>query len=307
MYNRSWIALIFALACIQCIQMKAQETIPLYQGSIPNSIDVPDEEEREERNGIVIVRKITRPTLTIFPAPAETANGTAVIIFPGGGYWINAISHEGEDVARRLNENGITAFVVKYRIPNDAAMKNRKTGPLQDAQQAIAWVRANASKWKVDPARIGIMGFSAGGHLASTAGTHFDRPVVPQKVSVRPDFMILVYPVISFRPEFGHLGSRDQLIGKEPDPKDVQYFSNELHVTKQTPPTFLVHAVDDQTVPVENTTEFFSHLRKQGVAAEMHVYQKGGHGFGMNNPLSESDWVSLCLNWLAANGLRKKS
>src|SRR5690606_33234051 len=304
MNHRSLIAIIFALAVTE---MEAQETVPLYQGPIPNSKDVPDEETREQRNGIVIVGKITRPTVTIFPAPAETANGTAVIIFPGGGYWINAISHEGEDVARKFNEHGITAFVVKYRIPNDAAMKERKTGPLQDAQQAIAWVRTNASRWKVKPDRIGIMGFSAGGHLASTAGTHFVRPVVPQKVSVRPDFMILIYPVISFQPEFGHLGSRDQLIGKNPDPKDVHYFSNELQVTKQTPPTFLVHAADDQTVPVENTTRFFTHLRKQGVATEMHVYQKGGHGFGMNNPLSESDWVSLCLNWLAANGLRKKS
>ncbi len=299
MYHRSWIALIFALAFTQ---MKAQETVPLYQGPIPNSIDVPDEETREERNGIVIVGKITRPTVTIFPAPAETANGTAVIIFPGGGYWINAISHEGEDVARKFNEHGITAFVVKYRIPNDATMKERKTGPLQDAQQAIAWVRTNASRWKVKPDRIGIMGFSAGGHLASTAGTHFVRPVVPQKVSVRPDFMILIYPVISFQPEFGHLGSRDQLIGKNPDPKDVHYFSNELQVTKQTPPTFLVHAADDQTVPVENTTRFFTQLRKYEVPAEMHIYQKGGHGFGMNNRLSDDDWMSVCVNWLAANG-----
>ncbi len=303
MCNRNWMILVIVLASMQ---MKAQETIPLYQGPIPNSIEVPDEEQREERNGIVIVSKITRPTLTIFPALPETANGSAVIIFPGGGYWINAVSHEGLDVARRLNEHGITAFVVKYRIPNDQAMKDRKHGPLQDAQQAIAWVRANAATWNVDPARIGIMGFSAGGHLASSAGTHFDRPVVPQTVSVRPDFMILIYPVISFQPEVGHMGSRDQLIGKNPDPKDVVYFSNEQQVTKQTPPTFLVHAADDETVRVENTTRFFSQLRKHGVPAEMHIYQKGGHGFGMNNRLSTDDWMSICLNWLAANGWTRK-
>jgi acetyl esterase/lipase len=282
------------------MQSLAQQESPLYQGPIPNSSVVDNVELNEERDGRMFISKISVPTLTVFLPPPEKSNGLAAIIFPGGGYWINAISHEGWDVARKLNEWGITAFVLKYRIPGDH-MTERKWGPLQDAQHAIASVRRNADRYKIDPNRIGIMGFSAGGHLASTAGTHFNSAVVPQEVSVRPDFMILVYPVISFDPEIGHMGSRDQLIGSNASEEDVKLFSNELQVTAQTPPAFLVHAADDGTVKVDNSLRFFDALNRHKVPAELHVYQQGGHGFGMNNKFTSEQWIESCRNWMQAN------
>lgn len=294
--------LISSISLFISLQMNAQEVIPLYDGDIPNSKPVRDDEKTENRGGITIVSGITTPTLSVFLPSRETTNGAAVIICPGGGYWVNAISHEGFDVARKLNEFGITAFVLKYRIPSDASMTSRETGPLQDAQQAIALVRKKAKQWNIAPDRIGIMGFSAGGHLASTAGTHFEKPVLKQTVSVRPDFMILIYPVISFQPEIGHMGSRDQLIGKNARNTEIDRYSNELQVTEKTPPAFLVHAADDDVVPVENTTTFFSRLKKFNVSAEMHVYQKGGHGFGMNNKTTDSHWMDACRAWLISNG-----
>ena len=288
------------------MQMFAQQEAPLYEGPIPNSTSVENAETAEERNGVMIVSKISVPTLTAFLPPPEKANGLAVIICPGGGYWVNAISHEGWDVARKFNEWGVTAFVLKYRIPGDH-MTERKWGPLQDAQQAIATVRQNADKYGIDPNRIGIMGFSAGGHLASTAGTHFNTTVTKQPVSVRPDFMILVYPVISFDPEIGHTGSRDQLIGANPSVEDTKLFSNDLHVTENTPPAFLVHAADDGAVKAENSIRFFQALNKNGIPVELHIYQQGGHGFGMNNESTSEQWIESCKNWLeAGNWLKPK-
>jgi acetyl esterase/lipase len=282
------------------MQTLAQQESPLYQGPIPNSTPVKNEEVAEERNGVMIVSKISVPTLTAFLPSPEKSNGLAVVICPGGGYWVNAISHEGWDVARKLNEWGIAAFVLKYRIPDDH-MAERKWGPLQDAQQAIATVRANAGKYNIDPDRIGIMGFSAGGHLASTAGTHFTTPVVPQAVGVRPDFMILVYPVISFQPEIAHMGSREQLVGKDASKEDVDLFSNELQITDQTPPAFLIHAADDDAVKVANSIRFFEALNQHKIPVELHVYQQGGHGFGMNNRFTNEQWIESCRNWLEAN------
>jgi acetyl esterase/lipase len=282
----------------------AQQTIPLYPGSIPNSKSTPDEEYSEQKDGISIVYKISRPTLSIFLAPKKKANGTAVIIVPGGGYWVNASSHEGTDVARKFNEMGVTAFVLKYRIPNDATMENREIGPLQDAQQALKVVRERAAEWHVDTARIGIMGFSAGGHLAACAGTHFAAPVIPDAggTNLRPDFMILIYPVISFQDSVGHIGSRDQLLGKTPSSEKKNYYSNELQVTAQTPPTFLVHAGDDTVVIPENSIRFYQSLLRNQVPAEMHLYPKGGHGFGMNNPTTGDRWMDRCQNWMRAGG-----
>lgn len=281
----------------------AQQTIPLYPGKIPNSKPTPDE-EKKAFDGITRVSNISRPTLSIYPAPAGKGNGTAIIVFPGGGYWINAIEHEGTDIAKKLNEMGITAFVLKYRIPNDATMENREIGPLQDAQQAIKTVRQRAAEWKVNPSRIGIMGFSAGGHLASTAGTHFKNIVIPEagNVSVRPDFMVLVYPVISFQDSIGHTGSRDQLIGKQPSPEKIALYSNELQVTKETPPTFLLHASDDDVVNARNSTVFYDALLKNNVPAELHIYQRGGHGFGLNNKTTSDQWIERLFNWMKGNG-----
>jgi acetyl esterase/lipase len=284
------------------------QTIDLYPGEIPNSKPSTNEETTEQSDGIPIVSNITKPTLTIFLAPRETANGTAVIIFPGGGYWVNAIGHEGMDVAKQFNAMGVTAFVVKYRIPNDVTMEKKEIGPLQDAQQAIKMVRHGATAWNLNPNKIGIMGFSAGGHLASTAGTHFNKSFIPdnEKVNLRPNFMILIYPVISFQDSIAHLGSRDQLIGKHPSKDQINYFSNELQITKDTPPTFLVHASDDDAVKVENSLVFYQHLVKNKVPAELHIYEKGRHGFGLINKTTPELWMDRCKNWMTANGWMKK-
>lgn len=281
------------------LPIMAQETFPLYDGAIPGAIPGADE-ETVDANGHV--SKITKPTISVFKSANAKPNGAAVIIFPGGGYWINAIQHEGFDVAKRFNEAGITAFVVKYRIPNDKTMSNRETGPLQDAQQAIHVIRSRAKEWNINPNRIGIMGFSAGGHLASTAGTHFNTVINPvlKNPNVRPDFMILVYPVISFVEGVGHMGSREQLIGKSPTKEKVNLYSNELQVTKQTPPTFLIHASDDDAVLSENSIRFYQSLLKNKVPAELHIYERGGHGFGMNNPTTRDEWMERCLNWITS-------
>jgi acetyl esterase/lipase len=294
-------AALLILSIIFSSGVMAQETFPLYDGAIPGARNGADEETVDATGHVA---KISKPTISVFKSANAKPNGAAVIIFPGGGYWINAIQHEGFDVAKRFNDAGVTAFVVKYRIPNDKTMSNRETGPLQDAQQAMYVIRKRAMEWNVNPNQIGIMGFSAGGHLASTAGTHFTTAVNPalKNSNLRPDFMILVYPVISFLDSVGHLGSRDQLIGKSPSKEKISLYSNEMQVTKQTPPTFLIHASDDESVLSENSILFYQSLIKNNVPAELHIYQKGGHGFGMKNPTTQDAWMDRCLNWMKANG-----
>jgi acetyl esterase/lipase len=289
-------------------QLKSQEILPLYKGEIPGNKKVADKESSVTEDGILRISNISVPTLQVFlPDPAK-ATGAAIVICPGGGYWINAYGHEGVDVAKRLNEAGIAAFVLKYRIPDDAVNLNKATAPLQDAQQAIKLVRDNATKWKIDGKRVGILGFSAGGHLASTAGTHFEKSYIENasNTSLRPDFLVLVYPVISFDKSIGHLGSRDKLLGNNPDDSLVKLFSNELQVTDKTPPTFLVHATDDGGVSVLNSVRFYEALLQHKVPAEMHIYQNGGHGFGLNNKTTTDSWIERCLNWLQASGWLNK-
>lgn len=283
---------------------KSQTVIPLYPDSIPNSRPGPDEEKSEIRNGVLIISKISRPALTLFLPPKGKANGTAVIICPGGGYWVEAAGHEGADVARKFNEWGIAVLLLKYRIPDDQTMVNKEIGPLQDAQQAIKTTREHAGEWNIHPSRIGIMGFSAGGHLASTAGTHFEQAVISNSrhTSLRPDFMLLIYPVISFQDGVGHNGSRDQLIGKNPSQDKKDLYSNELQVTDRTPPAFLVQASDDDVVKPDNSILFYQALLKHKVPAEMHLYQISGHGFGMHLKNSREEWMDRCRNWLAWNG-----
>lgn len=273
----------------------------LYSGDIPNSKSTSEKETVEVRNGITLIGKIVTPTLTVYQ-PTKS-NGTAVIICPGGGYWINASVHEGSDVAKKLSEWGVTAFVLKYRIPNDATMQNKEIGPLQDAQQAIKIVRERAKEFGVNPNQIGVMGFSAGGHLASTAATHYQKAVLTntENTNLRPDFTILIYPVISFQNSFGHIGSRDQLIGKNPSQQKIDEYSNELQVNAKTPPAFLVHASDDDGVSPENSVMYYQQLIKNKVPAELHLYQKGGHGFGMNNPTTKDEWMERLKNWMKAN------
>lgn len=285
----------------------AQREMPLYgTGPIPNSRPAANA-EKVDSSGHPIrysYSKVSHPTLTVWLPPAGKRTGTAVIVCPGGGYTHLAMTHEGSEVAAWLNGLGIAAFVLKYRLPSDVTMADKTIGPLQDAQRAVQLVRQRAGEWGVIPEKVGILGFSAGGHLASTAGTHFMKPVIsnPGGISLRPDFMVLLYPVISFDDSIGHRGSRDNLIGKQPPAALVKEYSNELQVTDQTPPAFLVHAEDDNTVPVVNSLYFYEALLRHHVPAELHVYPQGGHGFGMYNATTRDQWPDRLRNWLAAGG-----
>jgi acetyl esterase/lipase len=245
-----------------------------------------------------------RPFMDVYPAGKE-ANGCAVVVFPGGGYGGLALDHEGIQVARWLNKLGVSAFVLHYR---HKGVGYENPAPLSDAQRAIRWVRHQAKELAVDPKRIGILGFSAGGHLASSLGTHFQAPAYEagdeiDKTTCRPDFMVLVYPVITLEPPFAHMGSRDNLLGKEASEEMVKSFCNHLRVTKETPPTFLIHANDDKGVPPENSIFFYEALRKAEVPAEMHIFLKGGHGFGMRKSVGPAEeWISLCEKWMTQSG-----
>jgi acetyl esterase/lipase len=278
----------------------SQTVISLYNGPIPNSLDVPNEEIAEIRdNGIQIISKVSQPTLSVYLPPKEIATGKAVIICPGGGYGVLAFSHEGTDVAEEFNRKGTAAFVLKYRLPNDASMPDKSIGPLQDAQRAIQLVREKADAWNINTNEIGIMGFSAGGHLASTAGTHFHSATIenPQNINLGPDFMILVYPVISFDPEVGHMGSVKNLLGEAPSKEMIELYSNDKQVGKDTPPTYLVHAKDDP-VKIENSYLFIKALEKYGVPYATTFYEQGGHGYGMVNPTSEVKWMDEVEKWI---------
>src|SRR5450432_3287104 len=302
MIINTWVhCLICLIAPLFFFQIKAQTIIPLYDHAVPNSKMVANQEyARIEPGNILIVSKVSIPSLTIFLAPKEKATGAAVIICPGGGYTNLAMGYEGTEVAQRFNESGISAFVLKYRIPDDSTMINKEIGPLQDAQRALLVVRSKAREWGIDPKRIDIMGFSAGGHLAATAGTHFKKDYIanPEQVSLRPDFMILIYPVISFTAPIAHTGSAHNLLGAHPSKGKIKEYSNEKQVTNQTPPAFLVHAKDDDVVPFANSTEFADALKKHHVPVELYLYDRGGHGFGMHNKTSSQPWMNLCIEWL---------
>jgi len=299
-------AIIFLLLICFMKNIEAQQTIPLYEGKVPNSLPYATKEEWEPQdNGDTIVHFISHPTLSVFLPDKSKANGAAVIICPGGGYWVASIVKEGYAVARKFNEMGIAAFVLKYRIPNDSAMVDKTIAPLQDAQRAIQLVRMNAKEWNIDTNKVGIMGFSAGGHVASTAATHFEKSYIDnaQKINLRPDFALLIYPVISFTDAIAHIGSRDKLIGKNPSKALIDLYSNELQVTAQSPPTFLVQASDDKTVPVMNSIAYYEALIKYKIPVEMHLYKSGRHGFGMHNPTTKDDWMNSCKNWMQGMGL----
>lgn len=277
----------------------AQRVIPLYEGQIPNSkASANKEEQRPNPDVDTLTLHVSVPTLSVFLPPTGKANGTAVIICPGGGYGMLLTKREGSDVARTFNALGVTAFVLKYRIPNGETMIDQSIGPLQDAQQAIKIVRERAAEWKIDPRKIGIMGFSAGGHLASSAGTHFQKSYMLEKQSVnlRPDFMLLINPVISFSETIGHLGSRDNLLGKNATKERIQLFSNELQIDKSTPPTFLIHSGTDVVVPVANSLEFYKGLKENGISCELHIYSTGEHGF-LTYP-TFNEWFGRCVSWM---------
>lgn len=285
--------LLFATTCF------AQQEFNLYPNTVPNAKDTPNEEVKTASH---VVSKVSLPTLSVFLPPKEKATGAAVIICPGGGYGVLVIKREGYDVAEAFIKQGIAAFVLKYRLPSEKTMVEPSIGPLQDAQQAIKTIRQRAAEWNINPQKIGIMGFSAGGHLASTAGTHFEQNVLPntEGVSLRPDFMILVYPVISFMDGIGHKGSGANLLGKSASAEQIKLYSNEQQVTASTPPAFITHAGDDTVVPVKNSLIFYEALQKHKIPSELHIYSKGEHGY-LKVPAFE-EWFGRCLHWMATAG-----
>lgn len=273
--------------------VSAQEVIKIYPGNIPNSKIQATEEPGPAQNPGMI-RSVVIPTLEMYLPAKEIATGAAVIICPGGGYSVIVYQGEGISTAKDLASKGVAAFVLKYRLPDETKLDDDKIGPLQDAQQAIKVVRENAAKWGIDPAKIGIMGFSAGGHLASTLATHFKQPLVENanNTSLRPDFQVLVYPVVTMQENLTHADSRKQLLGVSPAKETVDLFSNELQVDQQTPVAFLIHAADDRTVDVDNSINYFEALRKNKVGVEMHIYPRGGHGF------RPKGWTDLLVSWM---------
>lgn len=276
--------------------------IELYHGTIPNNKEVIPVKEHTlpSDDGVIRVADVSEPVLYAYFPTKESNTGKAVIICPGGGYKILAINKEGYAVAERFASVGITAFVLKYRLPNDEVMEHKEIVPLQDAQRAIQLVRENAKKWRIKSDQVGIAGFSAGGHLASTLGTHYQDAVIdnPKDINLRPDFMLLLYPVISMKDGLGHKGSRTNLLGEHPTDEQIIHFSNEQQVTNDTPPTFLVHAKDDKGVPIANSEQFRDGLKAHGVEAELLVYAAGGHGFGLNNPTTSDQWFEHFIDWL---------
>lgn len=283
--------------------LMAQEVLPLYPGPVPGAKPTPAtyQETTVMREGRgASITKVSIPTLSVYQPAKGKANGTAVIVCPGGGYSGLAIGHEGYPVAEKFAAMGVTAFVLKYRLPSDEIMQDRSVGPLQDVEQAIYNVRKDAAKWGINPSKIGVMGFSAGGHLASSLTVHYKDVKIENKegLSLRPDFSILIYPVISFT-ESEHKGSAEKLAGT--DTALRQYFSNDKHVNAETPPTFLIHANDDMTVPVQNSILFNQALVKAKVKAELHIYQAGGHGFGLKNKTTAEDWFKTLENWMRGN------
>ncbi|MGI4022489.1 MAG: alpha/beta hydrolase [Janthinobacterium lividum] len=292
------------LLSIIFLQTKAQTVVPLYPNAIPNSISGPDMEVKSGTPDNIHYSKVSKPTLEIYLPTKEKATGAAIVICPGGGYTNLSYSHEGLEIAQAFNEIGVAAFILKYRLPSDATMKDKTIGPLQDAQMAIKTLREGAAKWNVDPKKVGIIGFSAGGSLAALTGSHFNDPKIANSnnTSLRPDFMVLMYGVISMTDSLTHGGSHKNLIGENPSPETVRYFSNEFNVTANTPPTMLVHAEDDKTVNVKNSLYFYQALLKNQVPAEMIIYPKGGHGFGLNNKTTPDKWIDHCKNWMISNG-----
>lgn len=265
----------------------------LWQGQAPGALGT------EEKD---------RPFLDVYPT-GRNSNQCAIIVCPGGGYGGLALDHEGFQVAKWLNTLGVSAFVLNYRHNGDGY---QNPAPLSDAQRALRLVRSRAKEWTIDPNSIGVLGFSAGGHLASSLGTHFLTSAYEagdeiDKLSCRPDFMVLVYPVITMKPPFAHMGSRENLLGKNASEETAMSFCNHLRVTKETPPTFLIHAADDQGVPPENSMMFYEALRKAEVPAEMHIFLKGGHGFGMNKGIGPAEeWIVLCEKWMKQSGYINK-
>lgn len=290
--------LFLLLVALFLTQTNAQKIINLYNNE--KEAIVGDEKISSENEGSDgLIRKVISPSIEMFSPESATPPHPAVVICPGGGYSVIVYEGEGISTAKKLAAKGIVAFVLKYRLPQ-ANSNNTKNLPLQDAQKAIKIVRENVAKWNIAPDKIGIMGFSAGGHLASTLATHY-YPVIdnPEETNLRPDFQILVYPVISMSDSLTHIGSRTQLLGEKPSPDDIILFSSELQVTKDTPPAYITHAADDVVVDVDNSISYFEQLRHHQVPVEMHIYPQGNHGFIFR----QESWTDPLFQWMANSGI----
>ncbi|MCF7803641.1 MAG: alpha/beta hydrolase [Candidatus Marinimicrobia bacterium] len=281
-------------------------TLTLWPGGVPGAIDDPEYVEGLFKERAHRIARVSDPTIAVYLPSQDIETGTAVVICPGGGYSYLSIGPEGFDVARWLASYGVAAIVLKYRLPSDRIMKEKSIGPLQDAQRAVRLVRKHAKQWRIDKDKIGIMGFSAGGHLAATLSTQFDREVYPNPIelSARPDFSILIYPVISMTNSLTHGGSRTNLIGEEPGEVLITQYSNEQQISQETSPAFLVHAADDGAVPVGNSIAYFNGLNALDIPAEMHIYESGGHGFALGDyDHSAGAWPETLQEWLKGRGL----
>jgi len=301
--KRKYSVFVIFLSFISSACLGQNLVMPLWPDKMPN-YQKADEIELVDSADIVRISYVQKPDIAVYLPSKRIATGQAVVICPGGGYIRLAYDYEGSDVAKWLNSKGIAAVVLKYRLPISKSNITGHESPLLDAQRAIRLTRYHAAEWNITPNKIGIMGSSAGGHLASTAGTHFDAgkpdatdPV--QSLSSRPDFMILLYPVITFSQSFVHEGSRNALLGENPDPALIEYYSNELQVSADCPPTFIVHASDDKSVPIENSLVFYQALKDNNIPVEMHIYPRGGHGFSLAVGRGHlASWTDRCIDWL---------
>ena len=278
---------------------------PLYEGQIPNSRPSANRETTTQWLGMEIIGRVSRPSYTVYLPPPERASGAAVIILPGGGYSVLSWDMEGKWIALALQDRGIAGVLVKYRLPSDEIMVDKTIGPLQDAQQAIRQVREHAVSWGIDPRKVGAMGFSAGGHLASALGTSFETAVVPNPdhINLRPDFLILVYAITSFADGRVNKQVSESLLGDNPSAALIRRFSTELHVTNATPPTLLLSASNDTAVEYDHALNFYRALREHDVAAQLVLFDRGEHGFF---ELSRDEWRAPMWAWLERNGLVRR-
>lgn len=282
-----------------------QNIIPLYSGDIPGSLKTPETFIEKYDSSRGYFTNISTPALTVYTPEKGKATGTAVIIIPGGGYRV--LVDEGDYFAKAFTDQGITAFALKYRLPDDEIMTSKSMAPLQDLQIAMKYVRQHAAEYHINPGKIGFIGLSAGGHIASTEATHLHTILIENKenINLRPDFLILVYPVISFK-EYPVAGTVTRLLGPSPKEDSLQFFSNELHADSTTAPAFLVHAADDDRVAFQHSLRFFEALQKAHVAAELHILPNGGHAFALEHPTREAKWFSWCIDWLNDIGFGPK-